>query len=249
MTATTELSPDTVFFDAGEYSPRNLRSRMPGPIPAIVIMGWAGTGTSTLCELLHERFFSTYKKLSGGDYQRSLAQHSKLDDETAIFEQAKNNASDPAKGTDHQCEKFLVTEVWNAFEPDSPHDGVIIEARCGHIATFGHGCNIMLHCNDDIRDERVYDREVARALQKGRTSPARGEVKKMRRERDELDRRLFETYPGSDYKNWQFCEINTGVRNAESTLQFALQYINNWRQRVGLPPYFDLPSLACRVSV
>jgi hypothetical protein len=228
------------FFDIGDYSENNLRSRYPGHANTIVIVGGAGTGTSSLKANL-QTYFPTFLPLSGGDYQRMLASkgEAKVRAEHEILELSRQNALNPEKGTDRKCDAFLRHKIWEVEQGRVPYEGVIIEARCGHIVSLGRGCNIYLKCADEIRAGRIWDDLCAKAKKEGTQPPSFAEVYEMMMERDLNDQHLFEIYPGSHHSQWNFATINTGVRDKASAAEFAARLFNSFRERVGLVPNPD----------
>lgn len=210
------------FFARQEYSLRSF-SREPGykRKAKIALVGSAGTGTSTLASAIEQEFIG-YKKVSGGDYQRYLADKIGI----TVEKLAEQNAANPSAGTDKDTETFLVT-----FGQE--HEHVVMDARIAPAILFGEAFTILLYC-DDV--EECARRGLPRMRKKHmRPEMTLREAIAETENRNERDLRLGSIYPGSLWpKKDFFLQVNTLRHDEKSTLDIVIKGYRVWCQQNGL---------------
>lgn len=204
------------FFDSTDFSAEVYQGAKPRKHMAI--HGLAGSGTSSLLKNLKIEFPSC-EIVSGGDYQRFLADQR---GEAVEIVMAKNGA-DPTKGTDRQCDAFLLRKTL-----EHQDNLLFMEARISQALMRGHAYPVRLFCDDlATRAMRGLDRMRLKLKRPDLTLDEAKEITE-RRDREDVER-LSRLYPGCIWPPEDFLlEVDTLANDEAATLEMVVAGFCHW---------------------
>lgn len=186
------------------------------------ITSTTGVGGSTTVDNLSKKIgLPHYRVVSGGGIMRSFAK----DYSMSIEAFAKYCKENPEKGFDKKCDETIQAFAEQNF--------CIIEGRLPHVFA-PHAFHVLLVCDNlDVLVERRF--QYGKKKAKGRSYPARQEVRKNIEERDKDDNARYEAlYPGCLWPEEDYdCVVDTSLMDPQEVIGMVIGTHKHWIKKIG----------------